>query len=286
MELNGKLRTDLASEAQRLAKNGVRDLSPLPGVEAREEQREGCSLFHVRVLNEEGAQKLGKSVGRYCTLEAPQFVSRGDSRFPPLAEAAAELIRSFLGDLQGPYLVVGLGNRDITPDALGPLTSARVLATRHLKLGRHPLFVDFSEVAVCAPGVLGNSGLEASLQVASLCREIHPACVLAVDALAGAEAGRLCRTLQITDSGIAPGSGVGNDRAALSSASLGVPVFALGVPTVIDASYLGESSFRGLFLTPKDIDRSVHNSASFIACAINLALHPGLTLEELSALQD
>lgn len=286
MEINRNYRTDLASEAERLARNGEYDLSPLPGVEAKEEQRGDCSLFHVRVLDEEGAQRLGKSIGRYCTLEAPQFVSRGDSRFTSLAETAADLIRSFLGDLQGPYLVVGLGNGEITPDALGPLTTARVLATRHLKLISHPLFVDFSEVSVCTPGVLGSSGLEASLQVGALCREIHPACVLAVDALAGAEAKRLCRTLQITDSGIAPGSGVGNDRASLSFATLGVPVFALGVPTVIDASYLGDSTFRGMFLTPKDIDRSVHNSASFISCALNLALHPGLTLEELATLQD
>lgn len=286
MAIAGRPRTDLASEAQRLAQNGRRDLSPLPGVEASEEERAGCSLFRVRITDGRGAAALGKPEGRYCTLEAPRFPPRGDPGFPALTETLAGEIRALLPPGDGPFLVAGLGNAAVTPDGLGPLAARSVLATRHLKRGGDPLFASLSEVSVCAPGVLGSSGLEAALQLGVLCRELRPACLLAVDALAGAEPQRLCRTVQITDSGIAPGSGVGNDRAPLSRETLGLPVIALGVPTVIDAGCLGEGSLRGMFVTPKEIDEAVSRAARLIGYAVDLALHPGLSFDELAGLLD
>ena len=284
MEGNGNCRTDLASEAHRMLRNGKRDLSPLPGVEAREETRDGVSLFRVRVTDEHGAKALGKPVGRYCTLEPGGPVPRGDVRFPQLARTLAGVIREMLAAPGGPFLVVGLGNESITPDALGPLAARNVLATRHLKRAGNPLFARFHEVSVCAPGVLGSSGLEAALQIGALCREIRPKQLLVIDALAGAEPIGLGCSFQITDSGIAPGSGVGNDRSPLSRESMGLPVLALGVPTVIDAARFGDSALHGMFVTPRDVDELVRSAARMLAYAVDLALHPSLRFEELSAL--
>ena len=282
----GKYRTDLASEAHRLAQNGRRDLAPLPGVETAEERREEATLFRVHITDERGAETLGKPQGRYCTLEAEHFRPRGDPRFRAQAEMLSAEIRRLLPPGEGPYLAAGLGNEAVTPDALGPLAARNILATRHLKRAGHPLFSEFTEVAVCAPGVLGSSGMEAALQLKVLSRELKPGCLLVIDALAGAEAGRLCRTVQITDSGIAPGSGVGNDRAPLSRESLGLPVIALGVPTVIDAAFLGGDSMKGMFVTPKEIDEAVRCAARLIGYAVNLALQPKLSFEDLAELLD
>lgn len=284
MDNHRGVRTDLASEAHRMLKNGKRDLGPLPGVEAEEEERNGFSLFHVRVLDESGAQALGKPVGSYCTLEAERFFPRGDGRFSALAETLAGAIREMLDGTSGATLVVGLGNTEITPDALGPTAVRFVFPTRHLKKAGHALFKDFSEVAVCAPGVLASSGIESARQIAAICREIRPARVIVIDALAGADPGRLCRSVQIADSGIAPGSGVGNDRAPLSRDTLGVPVLSIGVPTVVDAAYFGDKAFQGWFVTPKSIDDAMRCGARLLGYALDLALHPGLTVEDVSAL--
>ncbi len=284
MDINKSMRTDLASEAHRMLKNGRRDLSPLPGVEAAEEEKNGFSLFRVRVLDEQGSQALGKPVGSYCTLEAERFFPRGDERFLTLAETLADVIREMLGDEEGSTLVVGLGNTEITPDALGPEAVRFVFPTRHLKKTETALFEAFSEVAVCAPGVLAASGIESARQIAALCQEIHPARVVVIDALAGADPERLCRCVQISDSGIAPGSGVGNDRAPLSREMLDIPVLSIGVPTVVDASYFGDASFRGWFLTPKSIDEAIRSGARLLGYALDLALHPGLTVDDVSAL--
>ncbi len=284
MAETGKRRTDLASEAHRLLQNGREDLSPLPGVEAREETRGELSLFHVRVLDERGARSLGKPVGTYCTLEAPAFPPRGDPRFPDVLRTLRALLRELIDGAEGLTLFAGLGNPDITPDALGPLAARLVFPTLHLKRAGDALFDDCAAVAVCAPGVLAASGVESARQIAALCRELRPARVLVVDALAGAEPDRLCRTVQLCDSGIAPGSGVGNDRAPLTRETLGVPVYALGVPTVVDAACFGDESMRGCFVTPRSIDESVRRAARLLAYAVDLALHPKLSLEELSAL--
>ena len=209
-----------------------------------------------------------------------------------------------LGTAAGTTLVAGLGNRDVTPDAVGTEAARFVFPTRHLKLAGNPLFADFSDVAVCTPGVLASSGVESARQIAALCRELRPARVVVFDALAGADPGRLCRCVQLTDAGIAPGSGVGNDRAALSREGLGVPVLAahffvfyygivaditppvlaIGAPTVVDAACFGEEALRGWFVTPKDIDEAIRSAGRLLGYALDLALHPGLCAEDVTAL--
>lgn len=280
-------RTDMASEAHRLWKSGETALDRLPGVEAEESTQDGFSVFRVRILDDDGARALGKPRGNYATLELERFFSRGEEPFPRAAEALAALIREGLDGKDGPTLVVGLGNKEITPDALGPAAAREVFPTRHLKRAGHPLFRDFSEVAVCTPGVMGSSGLESAAQIRALCRELQPTRLIVVDALAGADPERLCRTVQLTDSGIAPGSGVGNDRAPLSADTLGLPVLALGVPTVIDAAcFCDAPGLRGMFVTPRDIDATVRRAGRLLAYAIDLALHPGLRAEDVTALID
>ena len=180
--------------------------------------------------------------------------------------------------------MAALGNPDITPDALGSLAAAQILVTRHLKQQAPEDFSVFSSLALCRPGVLGTSGIESAQQVKLLSNHLKPDLIIVIDALAGADPERLCRCIQISTAGISPGSGVGNDRLELSSQALGVPVIALGIPTVIDASNLGDGSLPGLFVTPRDIDAQVRSGARVIAYGINLAVHQGLGVADIDLL--
>ena len=271
-------RTDLACEAfERL---GAAEAEK-SGLALRREQLFGAELLALEIRTQTAAERLGKPPGRYFTLELPSRFRRTDEGFSSLARAVAELIRRCGVPEEGCVLVAALGNPDITPDALGPLCASQVLATRHLKQGGEALWRDFSSVCLCRPGVLGTSGVESAEQIRALCRSVQPALVIVVDALAGAEAGRLCRSVQVCDSGISPGSGVCNDRARIDRTFLGVPVTAVGVPTVTDA---GGEEGRGLFVTPRDIDSAVRCCARILAYGINLALHRGLTVEDLDGL--
>ena len=183
-------------------------------------------------------------------------------------------------------LVAGLGNDEMTPDAVGPLAVNSVIATRHLKRGMPEDFAGFTTVSAVKPGVLGATGIESAELLRSACRAADPARLIAVDALASASLERLCRTVQLTDAGIVPGSGVGNDRAAVSQKSLGLPVLAIGVPTVVDASAFSDSpDAAGMFVTPRDIDASVRDVAKLIGYGINLALHDGLTVADIDMLK-
>ncbi|MBQ7472825.1 MAG: GPR endopeptidase [Oscillospiraceae bacterium] len=274
-------RTDLAAEAlEHLGGAGA----GLEGVSLRREELGGAPLLAVEISGREAAARLGKPTGKYYTLELPAHFRRADTSFAALAGAVAELIRRCGVPEEGGVLVAALGNPDITPDALGPLCAAQVLATRHLKLSGDALWRDFSSVSLCRPGVLGTSGVESAEQIRAICAAVKPALVIVVDALAGAEADRLCRSVQVCDSGISPGAGVCNDRARIDRALLGVPVTAVGVPTVTDAAAPGEEGARGLFVTPRDIDSSVRACARIIAYGINLALHPCLSVEEIDGL--
>lgn len=284
MELERNRRTDLASEAHRLfQENGA---GRLKGVSAAEERLHGLNVTAVEVLNEEGASALGKSVGKYFTLELSSHFERGSENFPAAAKAVAELIRR-CSPLEGVsrVLIAALGNPDITPDAVGPMAAANVLVTRHLKMSAPEEFRGFRATVLCRTGVLGTTGVESAVQVETLCRELRPELVIAVDALAGADASRLCRTVQICSTGIAPGSGVGNDRKALNQTSLGVPVIAVGVPTVIDASHFSsDTRLTSMFVTPRDIDSAVRCAGRLIGYGINLALHDGLTVADIDML--
>ena len=279
--MTDRARTDLAAEARRQFPGGE---ETLPGVCFREETLFGLRLESLELTAGEGARKLGKPPGRYYTLLLPERLGRGEGEFGRCVRAAAELIGRCLPEKAEAVLAAALGNPDITPDALGPLAAESILVTRHLKEQQPEDFAAFCSLALCRPGVLGTSGMESALQVKTLCAALQPDLVLVIDALAGAEADHLCRTLQITDSGIAPGSGVGNNRPAFSHESLGVPVVAVGMPTVVDAGLFGGENLAGMFVTPRSIDSLVRAAGRVIGYAVDLALHRGLTVEDVDTL--
>lgn len=277
------VRTDLASEARRIAQGDAGEMTALHGVEAHEETLHGFGITAVEILDDNGAQKLNKPIGKYFSLELPSFMDRGGENFAGAAEAISELLRRCLPDSIGSAFIAALGNPDITPDALGNLAAAYTLVTRHLK--PLPGFESFCSTALCRTGVLGTTGMESAAQIRTLVRELKPDCLIVIDALAGADPSRLCRTVQVCDSGIAPGSGVGNDREPLNRDTLGIPVAAVGVPTVIDASTLGGGdAVAGMFVTPRNIDSDVRRAGRLIAYGVNLALHKDITLADIDML--
>lgn len=272
------VRTDMAYELRQ------RHAGEIPGVCCKTENIRGIEVFNIEILNEEGEKKLGKPQGKYYTINLPHWFDRGSEYFKDIIGALSELIGRCLPEQHENVFVAALGNPDITPDALGPLAASSILVTRHLKLQEPKCFSQFCTLALCRPGVLGTSGIESAAQIKTLCREINPQLVVVIDALAGAEAETLCRSVQVSDAGISPGSGVGNDREELSMKTLGVPVLSIGIPTVIDAAFFGEESLRGMFVTPRDIDMLIRHGAKLIGYAINLALHYNLTVEDLDSL--
>lgn len=285
-------RTDLALEALETHAGGAP-----AGVKQQEETREGFAVTGVNIVTDAGADAIGKPRGRYRTLDLGALVRREADAFPRAVEALAGLLTELLSplDARGPVLVVGLGNRDITPDAVGPLTVGHVVATRHLISGAPDYFSEWRPVAALAPGVLGQTGVEAAEFVRGILDTVRPAAVIAVDALAAGRLSRLCRTIQITDAGIVPGSGVGNARAAFNKSELGVPVVAVGVPTVVDGGTLAheinaqsgaqcealDDLAAPFLVTSRDIDREVGDVSRVIGYAIDRALHPDLSVADI-----
>ena len=289
-------RTDLALEGGGLWQQSAGQTTKLEGVRAREGERFGLPVTVVEVLDERGEKALGKGRGTYVTVELFGLARREKAVFARSVRAVAEQLRGLLGELKGDdcVLVAGLGNRAITPDCIGPEVCRHTLATRHLLEQLPEQFAGFRPVAVLVPGVLGTTGMESGETVKAVCAALRPARVVVVDALACRGVERLCSTVQLTDAGIAPGSGVGNRRAALDRESLGIPVAAIGVPTVIDGATLAAdltgqavpegAPGRELLVTPRDIDSRAADIAKVIGYAIDLALHPGVELEELELL--
>ena len=268
------VRTDMAYELRR------RHAGEIPGVRCSTERVHGLEVFNIDIFNREGETKIGKPQGQYYTLQLPRWYDRGSEIFSDAVTALAELVRRCLPqECENVF-----GNPDITPDALGSLAASSILVTRHLKQNETERFPQFCSLSLCRPGVLGTSGIESAAQIKMLCTEIQPQLVVAIDALAGSEADTLCRSVQVSNAGISPGSGVGNDREELSMAALGVPVLSIGIPTVIDAGFLGEGALRGMFVTPRDIDSLVRHGARLIAYALNLALHHGLSVTDIDTL--
>lgn len=293
-------RTDLALEAHQLrVEAGEHDL---PGVISRESTRAGYAVTTVEVRSEQGAQALGKEVGRYVTLELDGLLRRETDAFPRAVEALAAELEALLPVKEGePVLVVGLGNRAITPDLLGPLALEHTLVTRHLVTGAPEHFGSYRPVCAITPGVLSSTGMESAEIAAAVTSALQPACVVAVDALASRSLSRVCRTVQLSDTGITPGSGVGNHRSALTQASLGVPVLTVGVPTVVDGATLAldilaqagreeldPDALAGkgadVFVTPREIDAQVADLAKVVGYALSMAFNPHLTVDDLMLL--
>ena len=276
--------TDLAMEAYSLWKRDAGETTELPGVIAREEDAGGVHITRVEILDEDGAQALGKPVGRYVTLELSALARRESGSFEKAAEAIAKEAAAFLRSPKS-VLCAGLGNDALSPDAFGPWTLENLLVTRHMKARMPEAFSGFCSVSCVKPGVLGTSGMEALELVRALADAIEPEAVVAFDALAAAEPERLCTTVQLTDAGLAPGSGLGNHRAAFCKESLGRPVLAVGAPTLMRAERLAGRELpglSGLIVTPRDIDLRVREIARAVGYGLSLALHPGLTVRDLA----
>ena len=297
--MNRSIRTDLAVEARQLRQE-TEGLDILPGVRAEEYRSGSFTVSTVEVLDQQGEEAIGKPKGTYITVELDGFVHREENAFSDAASLLAEQLRSLLKmDKNSNFLVAGLGNRGITPDAIGPETVDHVLVTRHLKEKLPEDFAAFRPVSAVCSGVLGTTGIESSDLIRAVTEKIRPDVVFAVDALASRSTDRLCRTVQLADTGIVPGSGVGNARQALNWETLGIPVIAIGVHTVVDAATLavdlaqragteldpgGFGDVGSMIVTPRDIDKNVKDVAKLIGYAINLALHDGLTISDIDML--
>ncbi len=286
-------RTDLAVEAIENHKTAA----ALPHVRQSDRTLEGFAVHEVRILSEDAAREIGKPQGRYLTLELDALIRREEDAFPRACKALSTLLRELLPrPNDGPVLIAGLGNRMITPDAIGPQTADHVIATRHLVAQSPAIFADWRPVSALAPGVLGQTGVETGEVICGVLDRVRPAVVIAVDALAAGRLSRLLRTVQLADTGITPGAGVGNARAALNKETLGVPVIAVGVPTVVDgatlaheiSSQLGQPACEALddlsqpvMITTRDIDREVADISRMIGYAVNMALHPHLSVADI-----
>ena len=302
------IRTDLAMEATQ----GY-GAQQIPGVEVTNDQvAEGINRSRVKIVSEQGEQAIGKKMGTYVTLEA-QGLAYGDAVLDEnCAKALATEIKNMAGSaVDGSVLVAGLGNRMVTPDALGPAVCDAVFVTRHIRKYA-PEAVDerMGDVSAVSPGVLGITGVETGEIIEGIVEKIKPSLIIAIDSLASRSIDRVRTTIQIADTGIAPGSGIGNKRKALDKETLGVPVLAIGVPLVVYASTIAQDLMEGalqqtpaldikvkdkmqeilkglgdidgadLIVTPKEIDKVVQDLARIISDALNIALHHNLTLEE------
>lgn len=270
------------------------------GISQQHRRKAGLAIDLIDIESEQAAAELQKAVGRYITVESSGF-SSPSPHWEEEVEVIAELLREMLPPSlqQTPeraVLVVGLGNQQITPDALGPLVVSHTLATRHIdpnlakSMGLHRL----QSVAALAPGVLGQTGIETAEVIGAVCRDIKPSLVIVIDALAAKSVSRLGNTIQMSNTGISPGSGVMNRRKELSAHTLGVPVISVGVPTVVDlASIVADfvpletgapADVTGMMVTPRDIDVLMEHASKTIAFAIGRAVQPNLSLEDLVAL--
>lgn len=281
------IRTDLALETVESLRSGG-TISRLDGVQAAEYTCRGYGVTEVCITTSGAAENVGKPVGRYVTIDLRPYFRREDGFFQRAAQCLACQLRRMLPAVGAdtPVLVAGLGNRDMTADAVGPLALESLLVTRHMVRTLPRQFRGFTPVSALSPGVLAATGIETLELLRGAVQATGSAAVIAVDALAARSRDRLCATVQLGDTGLIPGSGVGNHRKAINEETLGVPVVAAGVPTVIAASLLGEGIEEEdpLFLTPRDIDGKVRELGRLIGYGITLALQEGLSVEDITGL--
>ena len=287
-----QIRTDLALEAAEKAPDMPRLTEQ--DVEKTQLMEGEATITRIHIHSGAGSEALGRAPGRYITVEVPPL-SDNDDKLVEYARLIGRELAALLPE-RGTVLVTGLGNESITPDALGPRASRMVLATRHIQgeFARSSGLDDLRATAVLAPGVLGQTGVESGEIVGGLCEVVHPAAVIAIDA--SRSVARLGCTVQLCDTGIAPGSGVGNNRKELTEQLLGIPVIGLGVPTVVDARTLAaeltgredaaeQVAPRGaqMMVTPREIDLIISRASRLVAMAVNAALQPDYSPLELIA---
>lgn len=291
------LRTDLALEAREIAGDNIK------GVEYECFEKGAIEIEKLVVKTKEASRMLQKEMGTYITIDLPPLTNDFKDTDERLVTIGEE-IRALL-PVNGLVLVAGLGNLDITPDALGPKTASKILATRHIsgEIAKSTGLDKLRPVAVLSTGVTGQTGIETGEHLLSVVNRIRPTAIIVVDALASRRLERLGTTLQISDTGISPGAGVGNHRKKITKDTMGVPVIAIGVPTVVDALTLANDLLRvedececvklrhsvspkgrAMVVTPKEIDLLVQRSSKLISLAINFALHKDFELCDLVAL--
>ena len=259
------IRTDLALE-QRESFEG--DGGEISGVKLKEwhHQKSQVKLTEVKILNDQGARAMGKPKGTYLTLEADRLSKADDEYHSEISEELAHQIRKLMSEMINwkeedlpSVLVVGLGNRSVTPDSLGPRVLGNLQVTRHLDGQYGETFLKdrkLPAISGIAPGVMAQTGMETAEILKGIINETHPDLIIAIDALAARSVRRLGTTIQLTDTGIHPGSGVGNHRHSLTRESLGVPVLAIGVPTVVGAAAIVHDTVSALIRVLADNDKT------------------------------
>ena len=307
------IRTDLALEEKERFESDNVEVSGVVLEENYDEERE-IKITKVIIETENGAKTMGKPVGTYITLEAPNLIVPDEDYHREISEELAKIIRELIKEKKKEYnvLVIGLGNREVTPDALGPNVADNLVVTRHIirEYGKYAMGEkNVHMVSAIVPGVMGQTGMETVEIVNGIVKETKPDFLIAIDALAARSTKRLNRTIQIADTGINPGSGVGNHRGGITEETLGIPVIAIGVPTVVDAAMENflialESSemlkgvglvlqgynaaekyelirelisphLNGMFVTPKDIDDTIKRISYTISEALNILFSNG-----------
>ncbi len=276
------IRTDLALESRERLEAEKDEMRGVTCEEQYDEKR-NVTITKVKIETENGAKSIGKPMGTYLTLEAPDMVMPDEGSHREISEVLSEQLKALIPEETESVLVVGLGNREVTPDALGPEVVGNLYITRHIlkEYGQYA----FPEKKVAAisgivPGVMAQTGMETLEIIKGIIGETKPQLVIAIDALAARSVKRLGRTIQLADTGINPGSGVGNHRKGLNEETLGVPVIAIGVPTVVDAATIVydvcqdvdkiPNGIAGMFVTPKNIDETVKNLSYTISEALNM----------------
>lgn len=321
-----QIRTDLAIEARELIKESHKTEDEEPnGVKVETKEGACYTLTKVSILNEAGSEAMGKPKGEYITIESQKLKENAVDCHEEIIGLLAEQLRQLAKIKEDDcILIAGLGNWNITPDALGPKAVSRILVTRHLQ-GALPVEIEGTvrPVAAISPGVMGLTGIETGEIIKGLVEKIKPSLLIAIDALAARRSSRINATIQMSDTGVAPGAGVGNKRMMLSKETLGIPVIAIGVPTVVDAATLVNDTMdrilesmiaqtkkgtdfykmlqdleeeekytmiteildpytENMFVTPKEVDAVIDRLSNIIANGINIALHPGITMEDIS----
>lgn len=298
------IRTDLAMERQAEA-------GKMAGLQTKCEQMGEIERSEVVISTDAAAKALGKPCGRYITLSYAQRLQQDPAMKEQLCHVLAQAIDAILPRTKD-MLVVGLGNRRVTADALGPRVVDGMLVTRHIRSQLpQTLSGRLRTVSAVAPGVLGVTGMETAEVVKGVVEHVKPGAVIAIDALAARDSSRICSTIQLTDTGIMPGSGVGNHRKGLTKETLGVPVIALGVPMVVYAATIARDAIDAmigeetqheneslgavidrvvserlgdLVVTPREVDALMEQMAGTVSRALNIALQPQLEIDEIDAL--
>lgn len=323
-------RTDLALEARELINNQTsnnpeREYKDPPGVDVEHSGSEDIRVTRVRVTSPEGESSIGKPMGNYITIEVPRLKENDQVLYEQTCEILAKELVAILNLTEkSKVFVVGLGNWNVTPDSLGPKVLEGLMITRHLhEYVPEQLQNGIRPVCAIAPGVLGITGIETSEIVKGIVDKVKPDIVIAIDALASRRMERVNTTIQVADTGISPGSGVGNKRMELSMETMGIPVIAIGVPTVVDAATMANDTIDlvidnlikeagndknfydmlksidrtekyqliqevlkpyigDLIVTPKEVDEVVDRISKVIANGLNIALHQGITLNNMN----